>query len=163
MKTDVRLQKYLAEFFSKWEMFQTKKIVEKIKTHSLCRITFLSPRKSPRLCDNEEIHRTDRQTGHRRHYNKTRALCMLGNKATDKHSEYVILMAFPRPQLFGEHASTLRLYLHCLSCFSILTRGRFSLQSRKHFNSICIRRYFHENWRWYKVRWSYTLGWFIFE
>jgi hypothetical protein len=52
-----------------------------------------------------------------------RALCML-DKATDTHSEYVILMAFPRPQLFGEQASMLRLYVHCLPCFLILTQGR---------------------------------------
>ena len=40
---------YLAHFFLEWEMFQTK-VVEKIKTHILCSVTF--PRKSCRLWDN---------------------------------------------------------------------------------------------------------------
>ena len=38
MKTYVHLWQYLAEFFSEWEMLQTK-VVEKIKTHILCTIT----------------------------------------------------------------------------------------------------------------------------
>jgi hypothetical protein len=37
-------------------------------------------------------------------------------KATDTHSEYVILIAFSRQQRFHERASMLRLYVHCLSC-----------------------------------------------
>ena len=32
---------YLAQFFLEWEMFQTK-IIEKIKTHVLCSVTFFS-------------------------------------------------------------------------------------------------------------------------
>jgi hypothetical protein len=45
MKTYVHLWQYLAEFFSEWEIFQTK-VVEKI----LCSITF--SRTSCRLRDN---------------------------------------------------------------------------------------------------------------
>jgi hypothetical protein len=41
MKTYVHLWQYLAEFFLEWEMFQTK-VVEKIKTHVLCSITFFT-------------------------------------------------------------------------------------------------------------------------
>jgi hypothetical protein len=37
-------------------------------------------------------------------------------KATDTHSEYVILINFPRQQWLGERASMLSLYVHCLSC-----------------------------------------------
>ena len=37
-------------------------------------------------------------------------------KATDTHSEYVIPIAFLRQQWLREHASILRLYVHCLSC-----------------------------------------------
>jgi hypothetical protein len=39
MKTYVYLRYYLAAFFWEWETFQTK-VVEKIKTHILCSITF---------------------------------------------------------------------------------------------------------------------------
>ena len=51
MKTDIRFLSYLAQFFSEWEMFQTK-VVQKIKTHILCSVTFF--RKSCRLWDNVE-------------------------------------------------------------------------------------------------------------
>ena len=37
-------------------------------------------------------------------------------KATDTHSEYAILIAFPRQQWLRERASIARLYVHCLSC-----------------------------------------------
>ena len=36
-------------------------------------------------------------------------------KATDTHSEYVILIAFPRQQWLRERTSLLRLYVQCLS------------------------------------------------
>ena len=36
-------------------------------------------------------------------------------KATDTHSEYVILIAFPRQQWLRERASVLRLYVYCLT------------------------------------------------
>ena len=51
MKTYVYLW-YLAGFFLEWEMFQ-KKVVEKLKTHILCSVTFFF-RKSYRLRDNVE-------------------------------------------------------------------------------------------------------------
>ena len=37
-------------------------------------------------------------------------------KATDTHSEYIILIAFTWQQWLCERASILRLYVHCLSC-----------------------------------------------
>ena len=37
-------------------------------------------------------------------------------KATDTHSEYVIIIAFPLQQLLHEQASELRLHTHCLFC-----------------------------------------------
>ena len=40
MKTNMHIWSYLAQFFWEWEMFQTY-IVEKIKTHVLCSVTFL--------------------------------------------------------------------------------------------------------------------------
>jgi len=39
MKKYVHLWQYLTEFFLEWEMFRNK-VVEKIKTHILCSVTF---------------------------------------------------------------------------------------------------------------------------
>jgi hypothetical protein len=58
MKTYVQLWQYLAQFVLKWEMFQTE-VVDKIKTHILCSISF--PRKSCRLWDNVEQYGRARQ------------------------------------------------------------------------------------------------------
>jgi hypothetical protein len=68
-------------------MFQTK-VVEKIKTHILCSITFL--RKSCRLWDNVEKygragHTTDDNT-----IRRMRFACWITN-TTDTHSEYAVL------------------------------------------------------------------------
>jgi len=49
MKTDIHFWSYLVQFFAEWQMFQTK-VVEEIKIHILCSVTFL--RKSCRLWDN---------------------------------------------------------------------------------------------------------------
>jgi hypothetical protein len=46
---------------------------------------------------------------------RMRIACRI-TKATDTHSEYVILIAFPRQQWLHEHASILCLYVRCLSC-----------------------------------------------
>ena len=42
MKMFSNLWQYISEFFLVWEMFQIN-IVEKIKTHILCSVTFFSP------------------------------------------------------------------------------------------------------------------------
>jgi hypothetical protein len=39
-------------------------------------------------------------------------------KATDTHSEYIILIAFPQQQWLRERVSTLLLYVQCLCCYS---------------------------------------------
>jgi hypothetical protein len=49
MKTFARFWSYLAQFLLEWEMFQTN-VVQKIKTHILCSVTFF--RKSCPLWDN---------------------------------------------------------------------------------------------------------------
>ena len=39
MNANVQFWSYLAQLFLEWEMFRTK-VVEKIKTHILCSLTF---------------------------------------------------------------------------------------------------------------------------
>ena len=72
MKTDIHLWSYIAEFWLESEMFQTK-VVEKIKAHTLCSITFFF-RKSCRLWDNvEKFCRDGQATDDKMEH----ALCML--------------------------------------------------------------------------------------
>ena len=63
MKTNVYFWSYLAEFFSQWEVLQTR-YVEKIKTRILRLMTFF-PRKSCRLWDNVDKYcRAGQTTGY---------------------------------------------------------------------------------------------------
>ena len=71
MKTNIHFRSYLAQFFLKWKTFKTK-VVDKIKTHILCTVTFF--RKSYRLWDNVEKYYT---TGQATDDNMAHAHCML--------------------------------------------------------------------------------------
>ena len=73
MKTDMHFWSYLAQFFLEWEMFQTE-VVEKIKTHILCSVTFFS--KIYRLWDNVEKYC---RAGQATDDNMTHAQCVLDN------------------------------------------------------------------------------------
>jgi hypothetical protein len=44
-------------------------------------------------------------------------------KATNTHSEYVILIALPREQWLRERAYV-TLYVHCLSCYDCISYGK---------------------------------------
>jgi hypothetical protein len=73
-QTDIRVLSYLAHFFLEWEMFQGK-VVEKLKTHILCSVTFF--RKSCHLWDNVE---KCGRAGQDIDDNMAHAHCMLDNK-----------------------------------------------------------------------------------
>jgi hypothetical protein len=82
-------------------MFQIE-VLEKIKTHILCAVAL---RKSYRLLDNVEKYGLAREaTDDHMAY----AHCMPVSKATNTHSEYVILVGLPLQKLLHEHASTFR-------------------------------------------------------
>jgi hypothetical protein len=73
MKTDIHFWSHHSLFFLEWEMFQTK-VVDKIKTHILCAVTFF--KKSYRLWDNvEKYFRVGQATDDNMAY----AHCMLDN------------------------------------------------------------------------------------
>jgi hypothetical protein len=96
-------------------MFQTK-VVENIKTHILCSVTFV--RKSCRLWDNVEKYGSIGQVTDKNIIWRMRIACWI-TKATDTHSEFVILIAFPWQQWLRERASMLHLYAHCLFFFRL--------------------------------------------
>jgi hypothetical protein len=72
----------LVKFFSEWDMFSIK-VVEKIKTHILCSITFF--RKSWRLWDNIEKSTWSQKRHKWRHNMAHRVACKISN-ATRAHS-----------------------------------------------------------------------------
>ena len=103
MKTRVHLL-YLAEFSWEWEMFQTK-VVDKIKKkHNLCSVTFFPPENLAvyEIIWKNMVQRSRPQITRGR----MRIACWI-TKATNTHSEYVILIAFPLQQWLHERASML--------------------------------------------------------
>jgi hypothetical protein len=92
-------------------MFETK-VVEKIKARFMFSNFF--SRKSCRLWDNVEKYGTARQATDDNIIRRMRFTCWI-TTATDTHSEYVILIAFPQQQWLRERASVLRYtYIACL-------------------------------------------------
>jgi hypothetical protein len=117
--TDIHFWKYTAQFFVEWNILQTK-VVEKIKTHILCSVTFF--RKSRRLWDNvEKYGRAGQATGGNIIW-RMRFACWI-TKATNTHSEYVILTSFPLQQRLHDCTSMSRytcilMLLRWISSFS---------------------------------------------
>ena len=118
MKTYVLLWLYLPGFFLKWDLFETK-VVEKIKTHILCLITFF--RKLWLLWNNVEKYVRARQAKDDNIIRRMRYARWI-TKATDTHSEYVILFAFLRLQCIRESASVLR--YTCIACLVLIRMRR---------------------------------------
>jgi hypothetical protein len=86
--------------------------VEKIKTHILCSITFF--RISCRLWDNVKKYIRAREATDDIIIRRMRFARWI-TKATNTHSEYVTLIAFPRQQWFRERVWILRYtYIACL-------------------------------------------------
>ena len=103
MQTDIHLWSYLAQFFLEWETFQTK-VVEKIKRHILCSVCPPPENRAvyETMCTNTvEPDESQMTVWH------MRTACWI-LKATDTHSEYVILPAFPLQQWLHGRAPTLQ-------------------------------------------------------
>jgi hypothetical protein len=75
---------YLAEFVLEWESFQTN-VVEKIKTHILCSITFFF-KKSYRLWDNVEKYGRARQATDDNIIRRTRFACRITEARMKRHT-----------------------------------------------------------------------------
>jgi hypothetical protein len=90
-------------------MFQTK-AVQKLKTHILCSVTFFENRAVCEIMLKNIVERGRTQMAIWR----MRIACWIP-KATNTHSEYVILIAFPLQQWLHERASVLRYtYIGCI-------------------------------------------------
>ena len=117
MEIYVNLWYYLAEFFFEWKMFHAE-VVEKIKTHISCPISFffLGGGESCHLWDNVEKCGRAGQAADGNIIRRTRFACWI-HKATNTHSEYVIIIVFPLLPWLTLTPLGVTLYLNCLSCF----------------------------------------------
>jgi len=89
------------------------KVVQRIKTNISCSITFLFQNRAVYEMRKNVV----QPDGPQMTTWRTRIACWIA-EATNTHSEYVILIAFPRQQWLHESASMLRYtYVHCLSCY----------------------------------------------
>jgi hypothetical protein len=104
MKIYLYLWQYRAEFLE-WAQSQTK-VVEKVKTHILCS-TFLFSKIVPFMRRSENMVQSDRP--------QMTMWRMRFYAATDIHSEYVTIIAFPQPQWLRKSASRL-----CYMCITWL-------------------------------------------
>ena len=95
------------------------KVVEKIKTHILCSITFFL--KLSRLRDNVEKYGGAREVTDDNIIWRMRIACWI-IKATGTHLECVTLIAFPRQQWFRARASVLCYRLPTLPLLSQLSQ-----------------------------------------
>jgi hypothetical protein len=111
MKTNIRVWSYLGHFFLEWEMFQTK-VVEKIKTHILCSVTFFFV-ENLAVCAIMWKHIVERGRPGMTIWRMRIACWIL--KARNTYSDYVILAAFPLQQWLHVRTSLLRYtYIECL-------------------------------------------------
>jgi hypothetical protein len=89
MKSTIHSWPYLAHFFVEWKTCQTK-VVEEIKTHILCLVTFFENRAVNEIMWKNTVE-LDRP--------QMTIWCMRNScwipKATNTHSEYTTLIAFP--------------------------------------------------------------------
>jgi hypothetical protein len=111
MKANIHFLSYLAQFFLVWKMFQTD-VVEKIKTHFLCSITFFFKscrffRYNGKFLSYSLIALLSSAGRPQMTIRRMRIACWMP-KSTNTLSEYVILISFPLQQWLYERASLLR-------------------------------------------------------
>ena len=129
MQTDIHFWSYLAQFFSEWEMFQTK-VVEKIKTHILCSATVF--RYSFRLpCNAEKYSKAKQKTND----NIAHVHAYWITKSTNTHLKYVIIIVFPL-QRWGMNAH------HCyvIRKLPVICSREFKIKSRLSQRMLAIIR-----------------------
>ena len=105
MHTCVHLWWSRAKFFAEWEVFQTK-VVKKIKTYILCSVAFFLSKVVP-FMRTYKVYDWAREAALDNTTRRMHIACWIA-KATDTHSEYVILIVFLRQQWLRESVLKLR-------------------------------------------------------
>jgi hypothetical protein len=145
MKTYRHFWRYFAKFFLEWEMSWTK-VVEKIKTHILCSMTFF--RKSHRLWDNVEKYSGDWGATNDVTIWRTRVACWISKAVCTYAYAHAHALGYPYARTrkhthTGEYVTkvswtrlSVTLYVHCLSCSVV--RGYFAVGT----SSFCISKFY---------------------
>jgi hypothetical protein len=112
MKTNIHFLSYLVHFFLEWEMFWTR-VVEKIKTYNSGSITYFSNI----VLFMGHVEKYLEPDGPRMTIWCMHIACWMP-KATNTHSEYVILIVVPLQEWLHERGSVLLYtYITCLVYF----------------------------------------------
>jgi hypothetical protein len=129
-------------------MFWTK-VIEEIRTYILCSITFFPENRA--VC--EIMWKNNVEPGRpQMTIRRMRIACWI-TKATNTHSEYVILIDFPLQQCFHERASMLRhMYIACLVVWFVYMTDRYQAVDTSHMTLKTIpvlsrtkKNYWHKN------------------
>jgi hypothetical protein len=112
-------------------MFQTK-AVEKLITHILCSVTFFQNRTVYEVMWKHSV-----QPGRPQMIIWRMRIEWWVTQATNTHSQYVILFAFPPQQWLHEHASMLR-YTYCALCCVVLFEECATYKKAMNYNTFCI-------------------------
>jgi len=135
MKTDIHFLSYLAQFFLEWETFQTK-LIEREKNIFYIQYFFENNAFYEIMWKN-----TVEQDWPQMTIRRVRIACWIP-KATDTHSEYIIVITFPLQQWLHERVSVLRWYEHYLSCWISAGQNVSELNVIKYFRILisCCHR-----------------------
>jgi hypothetical protein len=136
VKNNVHLWLF-TDFFLEWEIFQTK-VIEKIKTHILCSVTFL-PRKSRRLWRNVEKCCRAGQTTDDNITRRMRTSCWI-SKATDYTLRIGNNLCFSTKTMVTRTRLNVTLYVDCLSLLAttFVTMIWEETISRVQNSSVCL-------------------------
>ena len=129
MKTNAHFGSHLAQLFLEWEILQAN-VVEEIKTHILCSITFLENR-AVYVITWKNI--TERGRPHMTIW-CMRIVCWIP-KATNTHWEYAIFFCFSTATMVTRTLLSVTLYVPCLSC---LYMPRFLEEPLTMFCELCL-------------------------
>jgi hypothetical protein len=137
MKTDIHLLSYLAQFFLYWKMFRITTVLEAIKTHILCSVTFLFENHA--VC--EVMLKNTVDPGRAQITIWRMRIASWITKATNTHSECVIHIPFPMNKNF-KNSSQYYVIRTLPVLFSVLlsppTNRPFPFPPKKKVDFMCI-------------------------
>ena len=137
MKTNMHFWSYLAHFFLEWNVFPSK-VVEKIKTHNLCSVTFFFPFENRAAY---EIMWKNIVEPERPQMTIWHMLIACGiPKASNTHSKHVIFIAFlPKQQLHESAWMLCYMYIACLVEIDFIQiRKKFFAKNESYLSNIFL-------------------------